>query len=141
MVDAICNGAPAEQVRDRMWEIDARQKELEAFLANAKEEPVLIHPEMGRYYREQVTALSEALGDEAYRTEAVAIIRSLVDKIVLTPTEIDGKKTVVIDLHGELAGILSLASNAEKPLDENDFSVEFIKLVAGEGIEPPTSAM
>lgn len=104
---------------------------LEDKLENAEEEPVLIHPEMGRYYREQVTALSEALGDEAYRTEAVAIIRTLVDKIVLTPAEIDGKKTVVIDLHGQLAGILSLASNAEKPLDENDFSVESIKLVAG----------
>ena len=138
MVDAICNGVPAEQVRDRMWEIDARQKELEAYLANAKEEPVLIHPEMGRYYREQVTALSEALGDEAYRAEAVAIIRSLVDKIVLTPAEIDGKKTVVIDLHGELAGILSLASNAEKPLDKSGSSVESIKMVAGVGFEPTT---
>jgi hypothetical protein len=36
-----------------------------------------------------------------------------------------------VDLYGELAGILSLASNAKKPLKESDFSVESIKLVAG----------
>ena len=52
--------------------------------------------------------------------------------------EIDGRKTVVIDLHGELAGILSLASNAEKPLDKSGSSVESIKMVAGVGFEPTT---
>lgn len=58
-------------------------------------------------------ALTEALSDPNYRTEAVAIIRTLVDKIVLTSADIDGKKTMAIDLHGALAGILSLASNAK----------------------------
>ena len=57
-----------------MAALEARMAELEDKLENAEEEPVLIHPEMGRYYREQVTALSIALGDEAYRTEAVAIM-------------------------------------------------------------------
>ena len=82
--------------------------------------------EMGRFYRQQVAALSEALSNPAYRTEAVAIIRTLVDQIVLTPAEINGKKTMAIDLHGKLAGILSLASNAKKPLSESDFSVKSI---------------
>ena len=132
LIQAILDGVPGIQVKDKMAALESRKAELEDKLANAEEEPVLIHPEMGRYYHEQVTALSEALADEAYRTEAVAIIRTLVDKIVLTPAEIEGKKTVVIDLQGALAGILSLASNAEKPLQESDFSIESIKLVAGE---------
>jgi len=52
------------------------------------------------------------------------------DKIILTPAEIDGKNTALVDLQGALAGILSLASNAEKPLQESDFSIESIKLIA-----------
>ncbi|MGR3344305.1 MAG: hypothetical protein ACU0DI_13990 [Paracoccaceae bacterium] len=61
--------------------------------------------------------------DVRHRTKVAAIIRTLVDKIVLAPAEIDGKKTCVIDLHGQLAGILSLASNTEKPLDENEYPI------------------
>lgn len=119
------------QVKDKMAALEERKTALEAKLQDTDEETVLIHLEMGRYYRQQVAALAEALSDPAYRTEAVAIIRTLVDQIVLIPTEIDGKKTMAIDLHGELVGILSLASNAKKPLSESDFSIESIKLVAG----------
>jgi len=36
-----------------------------------------------------------------------------------------------VDLHGHLAGILSLAMKAKKPLSESGFPVESIKLVAG----------
>jgi DNA invertase Pin-like site-specific DNA recombinase len=138
LIQAIIDGVPGAQVKDKMGQLEARKIELEAKLEDGEEETVLIHPEMGRYYRDQVAALSEALGDEDYRAEAVAIIRTLVDKVVLTPIEFDGKKTVAIDLHGELAGILSLASNAKKPLKESDFCVESIKLVAGVGFEPTT---
>ena len=42
----------------------ARKIELEAMLEDGEEETVLIHPEMGRYYRNQVSALSEALSDK-----------------------------------------------------------------------------
>ena len=41
------------------------------------------------------------------------------------------RKTLSIDLHGRLAGILSLATKAKKPLGESIFPVEPIKLVAG----------
>jgi site-specific DNA recombinase len=34
-------------------------------------------------------------------------------------------------LHGHLASILSLATNAKKPLGESGFFVESVKLVAG----------
>lgn len=114
LIQAIIDGVPGAQVKDKMGQLEARKIELEAKLESGEEETVLIHPEMGRYYRDQVAVLSEALGDEDYRAEAVAIICTLVDKVVLTPNEFDGKKTMAIDLHGELAGIRSLASNAKK---------------------------
>lgn len=131
LIDAICDGVPAINVKDRMWELENRKTELEQLVANTEEEPVLVHPAMAKVYRDQVAQLCEALNEENRRAEAVDLIRSLVDKIVLTPVEIDSKKTFEIDLHGHLAGILSLSAQTKKPLKESDFSVESIKMVAG----------
>ena len=86
-----------------------------------------------------MAALTEALTDAAYRTEAVAIIRTLVDKIVLNLADVDGKETVAIDLQGEPAGILLLTSNAKMPFFWNGLSVASIKLLAGAGLgQAPT---
>jgi site-specific DNA recombinase len=122
---------------------------------------------MATFYREQVAALHVALGDEDGEGRAAAAerLRTLVDKIVLTP--VDGK--LAIDVHGDLAGILAIAhenaSRAEKedglpgpsvletrsrfnspknkgrPLAGTAFAAELakqVKLVAGAGFEPTT---
>lgn len=94
-------------------------------------EPLRLHPNMAQHYRSQVAALREALTDETRRDRAAALIRMLVERIELTPVERNGKKTLGVDLHGALAGILALAANAKKPLDESGFPVESVKLVAG----------
>jgi hypothetical protein len=62
---------------------------------------------MAGSYREQVSGLAAALrGDEGgSRTEAAERLRLLVSKIVMMPA--DGKLT--IDVHGNLAGILTIA--------------------------------
>ena len=121
-----------------MGQLEARKAELEAKLEGAKEEPVLLYPNMASYYREQVSQLREALTDEDHRTEAAAIIRNLIDRIVLTPIEHEGRKTLSIDLHGHIAGILAMAAKTEKPPQKSGFSEESIKLVAGVGFEPTT---
>ena len=53
--------------------------------------PPLLHPSMALQYRKRVHQLYEALQDEEEETriEAADILRSLVDKIVLTP--VNGK--------------------------------------------------
>ena len=123
---------------DKMWALENEKAELEGSFAETAEEPVLIHPNMAEVYRKQVTELHASLNDEERRAEAVDIVRSLVEKIVLTPALVEGKNTLAIDLHGHLAGILSLAAQTKKPLKESDFSVESTKLVAGVGFEPTT---
>ena len=40
-------------------------------------------------------------------------MRTLIDRIVLTPVCQDGKETLSITLHGDLAGILGLAAKAK----------------------------
>lgn len=83
---------------------------------------------MAGYYREQVTALAEALTAEEDRAEAADLLRSPIDRIELTPNADD---KLEIDLFGDLAGILALAANKDRPLDESDPSVQQVKMVAG----------
>ena len=49
---------------------------------------------------------------EEHRHEATELIRTLVDKVVLTPDE-NRKKKLKMNLYGDLAGILSMASGGE----------------------------
>jgi len=65
------------------------------------------------------------------RTEAADILRTLIDRIELRPVMVVGKKTLAIDLHGHLAGILSLANKAKRGIGE-DVVEECTALVAGE---------
>ena len=52
-------------------------------------------------------------------------------KIVLTLVEEGGRTSLSIDLHGHLAGILSLATKAKRPLNESGPELGCMKLVAG----------
>ena len=117
LLNLILKGGHAERINAKMVELEARKAELERVLADAEEPPPLLHPEMATFYREQVTALHVALGDDDGEGRAAAAerLRTLVDKIVLTP--VDGK--LAIDVHGDLAGILAIAhEKASRP--END---------------------
>ena len=70
------------------------------------------------------------------RSEAAEALRALIDKVVLTPSE-DGYD---IDLHGDLAGILTLASGAKAKTAVAGMAkaVSQVSLVAGAGFEPAT---
>ena len=106
LVQAILDGVPGSQVKDRMAQLEVRKAKLEALLAQAHEEPVLLHPNLSQLYRQQVARLVEALNDEFHRTEAVEVIRGLVDRIELTPNDEGG---LDVQLYGDLARILSSA--------------------------------
>ena len=129
LVQAMLDGVPGSRVKDRMAELEARKAELEALLAEAVEEPVLLHPNMAEVYRAKVARLVDALNDEHDRTEAAEVLRGLIDRIVLTPKEEDGRQSLSIDLEGALAGVLALATNDKRPLAGSGLSE--ITLVAG----------
>jgi site-specific DNA recombinase len=131
LIQAIKDGIPAAEIKDDLARIAARREELEALIEGTTEEPVLLHPNLGQLYRQQVGRLVEALNDEHHRKEAAEIIRGLVDRIELTPKEEKGARMLSIELHGALAGILSLATNGERPLQHSGLSVQEITLVAG----------
>ena len=85
-------------------------------------EPVLLHPNMAEVYRAKVARLVDALNDERDRTEAAEMLRGLIDRIVLTPKEEDGRQSLSIDLEGALAGVLALATNDKRPLTGSGLS-------------------
>jgi hypothetical protein len=64
--------------------------------------------------------------------QAAEIIRKLVDKIVLVPgTDDEGRTSLSIEVYGHLAGILSLATKAKRPLNESGLEIGYMKSVAG----------
>ena len=95
-------------------------------------------------YRERVSRLIQTLGSTEGMEEAKEALRSLVERIVLTPaaegTGLD------LTLEGDLAGFLRLAAGAggastsKAPGDTSEaFDIsEEIVLVAGAGFEPAT---
>ena len=131
----ILRGGAADRLNERMVRMEARKRELEAVVAQSKEPAPLLHPEMAGYYRRQVESLHEALntGPEAERLKAADLLRSLISAIVLTPSE----SGLEMDVQGDLAVILTIASNAKSPAVLRA-GLSQVEMVAGTGFEPVT---
>ena len=120
LVAAILDGVSGASLKEKSKYIVKRREELEDILNNIEEAPVIFHPNMASRYHEEVSGLIEALNNKDHREEAAELIRALVDKIVLTPTEDDAGLSV--DLIGDLAGILLMATKGDKLLVESGLS-------------------
>ena len=134
MIDAICDGVPAERVKDRMIALEEERAEIEERLkAEPKEDKPLLHPSMSARYRKAVAELRTTLADQSAQHEAVEILRSLIDRIVLHPSS-DEASGFVMDIEGDLAGILSLCQTSKKVAGLSPDDLMQIKLVAGAGL-------
>ncbi|WP_090757226.1 recombinase family protein [Paracoccus chinensis] len=145
LVNAILAGTPAERIKDRMAQLERRQKQLETDLAAtpAPASPTWLHPRIADTYHERIRRLISGLTEPETESEARETIRGLIDRIVITPEPTGGKRMRPrVELHGSLAAILRLSlgvdqvSGTQKTslLREVEESAEF--LVAGAGFEP-----
>lgn len=146
LIQAITDGVPGATLKDQFIEREARKAELTTLLATAEEPPALLHPNMATHYREQVSHLHTSLREETEekRLEAGEVLRSLVQRIVLTPENGELK----IELIGDLAGILTIAVKEGAPLRTQKSRPERaavlsnlasqVEMVAGAGFEPTT---
>lgn len=114
LIQSIKDGVPGSVLKDDAIRIEKRKAELEDLLERTEEAPPLFHPNMSLRYHQEVQRLIAALNTEGHKAEAAELIRSLIDKIVLTHDK--AADALVVDLHGDLAGILTMASN--KALEE-----------------------
>jgi site-specific DNA recombinase len=138
IVDAITDGVPARTLKDELLALEGRQDQLRRELAAAPEaQQTRLHPSLAETYRRKVAALHQALAVDATRDEAFELIRSLIEKVVVTPVAGD----VRVDLHGQLAGILGLCREGRRgagaPRRVQDLEAQ-VKVVAGVGFEPTT---
>ncbi len=162
IVKSISDGIPADMLKDRAIFVNDRLKELQTLLSSTKEETVIFHPNMANRYHTEVRGLVATLNNTETRAEASQHLRKLIDKVVLTPTE--GTDGLTVDLIGDLAGILSVATSSEssrihtelsklQPVQQNHgldmqtapegaafagLAPTQVVLVAGAGFEPAT---
>jgi site-specific DNA recombinase len=109
---AIENGAWNDSVQKRLNELEAQQATLRDQLqAAAKPDPVVrLHPNAAALYSAKVADLQAALNHPDIRVEAMEALQTLIERIVLTPDE-NAPDKLAIELHGDLATILNLASS------------------------------
>ena len=132
MLKAIEDGMYSPAMKERMAELEGRRSELVSRIeAKPDPTPIRLHPNLNKIYTEKVANLEEALNRDDTRTEAGEIIRSLVDRIVLTPVD-DGIRA---ELHGDFASILALCdpSTPKNELPGSDEPVSQLSVVAGTG--------
>ena len=133
LLDAFASGAlKGASVQAKLEALEARQGEVAKELAGLSDEPVRLHPNLADLYRRKVAALQYLLESDATRTEAVEIIRSLVDQVIFRPTTEAGLE---VELVGDIAGMVHLAQNSNEngPISgavHDEFS-RSVKVVAG----------
>jgi site-specific DNA recombinase len=138
-LDFIINGDGAmDTVRQKLSELERSKTNIQnlmdkdATLTNIEQ-----HPNIGQLYQRRVEQLTHLLNDESNQQEAVTIIRSLIDRIEITPGEKRGDPK--IQLVGGLAAILELAvSKQQKTTIQSDSGFGRVLMVAGAGFEPAT---
>ena len=109
-IDAIAEGVPPSRLKEKMVQLDAGRTALMAEVKQGRAPEPYLHPNMAEVYRRKVAELAEALdGDDLACAGARKALRALIERVVLTPTP----RGVTIDLIGDLAGILQIASGGE----------------------------
>ena len=109
---AMLDGMARDFVRKRFDELENRKLVVQGYLETTDEAPVYVHPNMAQRYAAAIGDLMGTFNDPEHKAEAAKTIRTLVDKIVLTPNE-DGSE-LVVDMKGDLAAILSVADARAK---------------------------
>ena len=131
-------GSPA-RIKERLAEHEVALVDLRRQLDSGDGEGDLIQalPALAEVYRERVAELVQALRDGG-DAEAMEPIRRLIERIVVHADEGAGFR---LELHGALAGILSLCANSNARLrGGRSGSVREVQVsvVAGVGFEPTT---
>ena len=128
IIKAVVEGYNTPDMKDELNQNAARRAELEKILEGAEDSPVRIHPHMANRYHKEVRALVDSLNTPEHRQEAASLLRSLIEKIVLTPKA--DKSSLQVDLYGDLAGILSVATKPTEKLEHQEDLIHQVALVA-----------
>jgi site-specific DNA recombinase len=108
IMHAIEGGLYLPSMKTRFAELEEEKASLITQQRRAQTIPnVSVHPNLAAVYRRKVEELESLLEDTEHKDEAMELIRSLIEKVVLTPKEGGGLNAI---LRGDLAHILVLCS-------------------------------
>ena len=110
LIEAIADGLRAPALQAKLDDLEQRKAKTSdpRSMATPAELPRL-HPNVAELYRKKVASLQDALADPATKTEAIQILRWLIDRVVVTAAE-DG---FTIELVGDIANMVRLSTGAE----------------------------
>ena len=123
----------APGLQQRLDELEARKAEFATRLTAPAPPPVRLHPNLAQLYRERVAELHNALIKPEMRTEALELIRGLIERVELHPNT-DGFR---IELIGEIPNMATLSTGTAESVG-SELRRASVKVVAGEGFEPST---
>ena len=127
---------PMESIRNTLEELEVQKRTLTRELSlQTEEDKIVLHPNIGELYARKVGDLKSLLQNDVTKHQATEVIRSLIERIVVSPTGQRGKSDVV--LHGALASILAYATAPAQSGAVNS-GIGRVLLVAGVGFEPTT---
>ncbi len=122
-------------VRDELRNLETRKQNLERMRdAVHEDQTVELHPNVAELYRKKVTELQSLLIDETARSQAMDIVRSMIEHIEVHAGEEPGKPGVI--LVGALAQILAFTQQNNTAASNG--SDGRVLMVAGAGFEPAT---
>src|SRR5208282_2995211 len=107
----VAEGRSNPALLKRLDQLEAEQagfkRELTAIPVGSGE--VVRLPAGAEIYRRKVETLETALRDEAIRPEAIEILRSMMERVVVTPTK---EGALRVELHGDIARLIT----ADEPI-------------------------
>jgi site-specific DNA recombinase len=128
IVRAIEDGGYNPTLKARLTTLELEKAQAESRLRTSKPAPVVrLHTNLPRLYRSKIERLAEALNAPGTVTEAAEIMRSLIDRIVLTPKV----NVLEAELHGDLAVLARFAQANEGRAESPGDSALRLSVVAG----------
>ena len=125
-LDKLIEGYRAPGLQQKLDDLEARKAALEQELAADPPLPVRLHPNLAQVYRGQVERLHEALAEPGLREEALGILRGLIERVVIHPSD-DGPQVEIV---GEIVKMIELGLNAKQAALAREAACS-VKVVAG----------
>ena len=104
LFDAIADGLRTPGLKAKLEDLEEEKKQLAAEIEEAPPPPPQLHPNLAELYRAKVADLHQALAEPETRTEAIEIMRELIESVTLRPID----KGFEIELVGEIAKMITL---------------------------------
>jgi len=108
LVDSIADGLGSPAIRARLAELELRKAMLAAEVQKQAPTPVRLHPNLSELYRQKVADLHLALADPQIGPEALSLLRSLIERIVVRPLP-DG--SFELEVVGAIAAMVGLGQS------------------------------